>query len=180
MKNRLEGTMTEQNIMRAFALESQARNKYTFFASVAKKEGYEQIAEVFEKTAANEKEHAEIWFKKLDMLGTTATNLMHAAAAENEEWSEMYRDMARIAEAEEFYDIAELMRGIADIEHSHEQNFRKYLHELERHQVFKCETSCIWVCRNCGHIHVGDKAPDECPICNHSQAYFEKKEDIRR
>lgn len=174
MNNKYEGSVTEQNMLKAFALESQARNKYTFFASIAKKEGYEQIAEIFITTADNEKEHAKIWCKALGMLETTPMNLMHAAAAENEEWTEMYRNMAREADAEGYSDIAEIMRGIADIEHSHEERFRQFLHRIERHEIFNSEKSVIWICRNCGHIHFGKEAPDKCPVCDHPQAYFER------
>ena len=174
MNSLYEGSATERNILRAFALESQARNKYTYFASVARNEGFEQIAEIFLKTADNEKEHAKIWFKALGELGTTTTNLMHAAASENEEWTEMYRTMAREADEEGFSDIADIMRGIADIEHSHEERFRKYLHMLERHEIFTSENSVVWICRNCGHVHFGREAPEECPVCAHPIAFFER------
>ena len=172
-KNPYAGTKTEKNLWEAFAGESQARNKYTYFASVAKKAGYEQIAELFLKTAENEKEHAKLWFKALGELGDTAENLLHAAEGENAEWTDMYERMARDAEEEGFSDLAAQFRGVAAIEKSHEERYRALLHNVEAKEVFEKSGVTVWECRNCGHIVVGTKAPDVCPVCNHPQAYFE-------
>jgi rubrerythrin len=173
MANKYAGTKTEKNLWDAFAGESQARNKYTYFASVAKKNGYEQIAELFLKTADNEKEHAKLWFKALGELGTTAENLVSAAAGENYEWTDMYDRMAREAEEEGFFDLAEQFRGVAAIEKEHEERYRALLHNVEAKEVFEKSGVQVWECRNCGHVCVGEKAPEVCPVCNHPQAYFE-------
>ena len=172
-KNPYAGTKTEKNLWEAFAGESQARNKYTYFASVAKKAGYEQIAELFLKTAENEKEHAKLWFKALGELGDTVENLTQAAAGENAEWTDMYERMAREAEEEGFTALAAQFRGVAAIEKAHEERYRKLLNNLETAQVFEKAGVQVWECRNCGHIVVGTKAPEVCPVCNHPQAYFE-------
>ena len=169
----LKGSKTEKNLMAAFAGESQARNKYTYFASVAKKEGYEQIAAIFEATANNEKEHAKMWFKALGELGTTAENLLHAAEGENYEWTEMYDQFAKDAEEEGFSELAEKFRGVAMIEKHHEERYRALLNNVETKQVIEKSEVKVWECRNCGHICVGTKAPETCPVCNHAQAYFE-------
>ena len=169
----LKGTRTEQNLMTAFAGESQARNKYTYFASVARKEGYEQIAAIFMETAENEKEHAKLWFKALGGIGTTAENLVHAAEGENYEWTEMYDEFARVAEEEGFLALAKQFRGVAAVEKEHEERYRKLLENVETAQVFAKAGVTVWVCRNCGHIHIGEEAPKACPVCAHPQAYFE-------
>ncbi len=174
-KNPYEGTKTERNLWEAFAGESQARNKYTYFASVAKKAGYEQIAELFLKTAENEKEHAKLWFKALGELGTTEQNLLAAATGENFEWTDMYERMAREAEEEGFSALAAQFRGVAAIEKAHEERYRALLHNIETKQVFEKSGVVIWECRNCGHIVIGTKAPDVCPVCNHPQSFFEVK-----
>lgn len=171
--NKYAGTKTEKNLWEAFAGESQARNKYTYFASVAKKAGFEQIAELFLKTADNEKEHAKLWFKELGVLGDTAQNLLHAAEGENAEWTDMYERMAQDAEEEGFHDLAKRFRGVAAIEKEHEERYRALLNNVETKQVFEKSGVTVWECRNCGHIVVGLKAPDECPVCNHAQSYFE-------
>lgn len=171
--NKYAGTKTEKNLWEAFAGESQARNKYTYFASVAKKAGFEQIAELFLKTADNEKEHAKLWFKELGELGDTAQNLLHAAEGENAEWTDMYERMAQDAEEEGFHDLAKRFRGVAAIEKEHEERYRALLNNVETKQVFEKSGVTVWECRNCGHIVVGTKAPDECPVCNHAQSYFE-------
>ena len=173
----LKGTKTEKNLMEAFAGESQARNKYTYFASVAKKEGYEQIAAIFHETAENEKEHAKLWFKALGELGSTPENLLHAAEGENMEWTDMYDRMAKEAEEEGFYEIAQQFRGVAAIERAHEERYRALLSNVENGKVFQKGDIQIWECRNCGHIVVGLKAPEVCPVCNHPQAYFEIKKE---
>ncbi len=170
---RYAGTQTEKNLEAAFAGESQARNKYTYFASVAKKEGYEQIAALFLKTAENEKEHAKMWFKELQGIGNTAENLEAAADGENYEWTDMYEDFAKTAEAEGFADLAKKFRGVAAIEKAHEERYRALLRNVETAQVFEKSEVKVWECRNCGHIVVGTKAPDVCPVCNHPQSYFE-------
>ena len=167
------GTKTEQNLRTAFGGESEARNKYTYFASVAKKEGYEQIAALFLKTAENEKEHAKMWFKELNGLGNTAENLLSAAEGENYEWTDMYNEFAKVAEEEGFHELAEKFRGVAEIERHHEERYRALLKNVETKQVFEKSEVKVWECRNCGHIVVGTKAPDLCPVCAHSQAYFE-------
>ncbi len=171
----LKGSKTEQNLMTAFAGESQARNKYTYFASKAKKEGYEQISKLFLETADNEKEHAKIWFKYLGGIGTTAENLAAAAAGENYEWTDMYKTFAEEARAEGFDEIAAKFEGVAKIEAEHEQRYKKLLGNLENGEVFKKGSIVIWKCANCGHIHVGENAPMVCPVCNHPQSYFEVK-----
>ena len=173
----LKGTKTEKNLMAAFAGESQARNKYTYFASVAKKEGYEQIAAIFLKTAENEKEHAKMWFKALGELGNTAQNLAAAAEGENYEWTDMYDRMAREAEEEGFMELAAKFRGVAAVERAHEERYRALLKNVELQKVFeKCEET-MWECRNCGHLVMGKKAPQVCPVCAHPQAYFEVRKE---
>lgn len=169
----LKGTKTEKNLWTAFAGESQARNKYTYFASVAKKEGYEQIAEIFTKTAENEKEHAKMWFKELSGIGSTAENLAAAADGENYEWTDMYEDFAKTAEAEGFHDLAVKFRLVGEIEKHHEERYRALLKNVETAAVFEKSEVKIWECRNCGHIVVGTKAPEVCPVCAHPQSYFE-------
>ena len=171
----LRGSKTEKNLMEAFAGESQARNKYTYFASVAKKEGYEQIAELFLETAENEKEHAKIHFKYLNGISDTKANLAAAAAGENYEWTDMYDRMAKEADEEGFTEIAAKFRGIGAIEKEHEARFRRLLENVENGEVFKRGSITIWKCRNCGHIVVGTEAPKVCPVCNHPQSYFEVK-----
>ena len=171
--NKYAGTQTEKNLLAAFAGESQARNKYTYFASKAKKEGFEQIAALFLKTADNEKEHAKLWFKELGELGDTATNLVHAAEGENFEWTDMYDRMAKEAEEEGFPELAAKFRGVAAIEKTHDERYRALLNNVETKQVFEKSGVQIWECRNCGHIVVGLKAPEVCPVCNHPQAFFE-------
>mgnify|MGYP004574375271 FL=1 len=172
-KNKYAGTQTEKNLMAAFAGESQARNKYTFFASVAKKQGFEQIADLFLKTADNEKEHAKMWFKELGGLGDTAENLLHAAEGENYEWTDMYDEFARTAEAEGFTALADRFRLVAAIEKHHEERYRALLHNVETAEVFAKSEVKVWECRNCGHIVVGTEAPKVCPTCLHPQSYFE-------
>ena len=169
----LKGTKTEQNLMTAFAGESQARNKYTYFASTAKKEGYEQISALFAKTAENEKEHAKMWFKLLGGLGNTAQNLAEAAAGENYEWTDMYATFAKEADEEGFHDIAEKFRAVAEIEKAHEERYRKLLANVEMQKVFEKSEITMWECRNCGHLVMGVKAPEVCPVCAHPQSYFE-------
>ena len=177
MANKYAGTKTEKNLREAFAGESQARNKYTYFASVAKKEGYEQISALFLKTAENEKEHAKLWFKELGELGKTTENLLHAAEGENFEWTDMYERMAKEAEEEGFPELAAKFRGVGAIEKMHEERYRKLLQNVETAQVFAKSEVKVWECRNCGHIVVGTAAPEVCPVCNHPQAYFEVHED---
>ena len=172
-KNRYEGTRTEKNLEAAFAGESQARNKYTYFASVAKKEGYEQISSLFLKTAENEKEHAKMWFKELNGIGDTAENLCAAAAGENYEWTYMYDGFAKTAEEEGFHDLAAKFRLVAAIEKSHEERYRALLKNVKTAEVFAKSEVKVWECRNCGHIVVGKKAPEVCPTCAHPQSYFE-------
>jgi|UniRef100_UPI003FF108F8 rubrerythrin len=167
------GTQTEKNLEAAFAGESQARNKYTYFASVAKKQGFEQIADLFLKTADNEKEHAKMWFKELNGIGDTAENLLAAAEGENYEWTDMYEDFAKTAEEEGFTELAHKFRLVAAIEKHHEERYRALLHNVETAEVFKRSEIKVWECRNCGHIVVGKEAPDVCPVCNHPQSYFE-------
>ena len=176
MANKYAGTKTEKNLWEAFAGESQARNKYTYFASVAKKQGYEQIAALFLKTAENEKEHAKLWFKELQELGSTEENLLHAAEGENFEWTDMYERMAQEAEEEGFPELAAKFRGVGAIEKMHEERYRALLNNVETAQVFEKSEVKVWECRNCGHIVVGTKAPEVCPVCNHPQAYFEVHE----
>ena len=177
MANKYSGTKTEKNLWEAFAGESQARNKYTYFASKAKKEGYEQIAALFLKTAENEKEHAKLWFKELGELGDTAQNLLHAAEGENFEWTDMYERMAREAEEEGFAELAAKFRGVGAIEKQHEERYRALLKNVETAEVFKKSSVKVWECRNCGHIVVGTEAPEICPVCAHPQAYFEVREE---
>ncbi len=172
-ENKYAGTKTEKNLWEAFAGESQARNKYTYFASVAKKQGFEQIAALFLKTADNEKEHAKLWFKALGALGDTAENLGHAADGENYEWTDMYDRMAKEADEEGFHDLAEQFRGVAKIEKEHEERYRALLSNVETNKVFEKSEVKVWECRNCGHIVVGMKAPEVCPVCVHPQAHFE-------
>ncbi len=168
----LKGTKTEKNLLTAFAGESQARNKYTYFASVAKKEGYEQIAEIFTKTADNEKEHAKMWFKALGELGDTAQNLLHAAEGENYEWTDMYATFAKEAEEEGFAELARKFRAVAAIEKSHEERYRALLNNVEMQRVFEKSEETMWECRNCGHLVIGKKAPAVCPVCDHPPALF--------
>ena len=167
------GTQTEKNLEAAFAGESQARNKYTYFASVAKKQGFEQIANLFLKTADNEKEHAKMWFKELNGIGDTAENLLAAAEGENYEWTDMYEDFAKTAEEEGFTELAHKFRLVAAIEKHHEERYRALLRNVETAEVFKRSEIQVWECRNCGHIVVGKEAPEVCPVCNHPQSYFE-------
>ncbi len=173
VKTKYTGTQTEKNLEAAFAGESMARNKYTYFASKAKKDGYEQIADLFLKTADNEKEHAKLWFKELNGIGTTAENLTAAAAGENYEWTDMYEGFAKTAEEEGFSELAEKFRLVAAIEKHHEERYRALLKNVETASVFEKGEVKIWECRNCGHIVVGTKAPDVCPTCAHPQSYFE-------
>ena len=167
------GTQTEKNLEAAFAGESQARNKYTYFASVAKKQGFEQIADLFLKTADNEKEHAKMWFKELNGIGDTAENLLAAAEGENYEWTDMYENFAKTAEEEGFTELAHKFRLVAAIEKHHEERYRALLRNVEAAEVFKRSEIKVWECRNCGHIVVGKEAPEVCPVCNHPQSYFE-------
>ena len=171
------GTQTEKNLMAAFAGESEARNKYTYFASKAKKEGYEQIAALFLKTADNEKEHAKLWFKELNGIGDTAENLQAAAEGENYEWTDMYEDFAKTAEAEGFTELAHRFRLVAAIEKHHEERYRALLHNVEMAEVFAKSEVKVWECRNCGHIVIGTSAPEVCPTCNHPRSYFEVREE---
>lgn len=173
MKTKYSGTQTEKNLMEAFAGESQARNKYTYFASKAKKEGYEQIAALFLKTAENEKEHAKLWFKELNGIGDTAENLAAAAEGENYEWTDMYSGFAKTAEEEGFTELAARFRLVAAIEKHHEDRYRALLKNVETASVFEKSEVKVWECRNCGHIVVGTSAPQTCPACNHPQSYFE-------
>ena len=173
----LKGSKTEKNLATAFAGESQARNKYTYFASVARKEGYEQIAAIFEQTANNEKEHAKMWFKSLGELGTTAENLLAAAEGENYEWTDMYDQFAREAEEEGFTRLAYQFRAVAAIEKSHEERYRALLSNVEMQQVFEKAEETMWECRNCGHLVIGKKAPEVCPVCAHPKSYFEVRKE---
>ena len=175
MANKYKGTQTEKNLMEAFAGESQARNKYTYFASKAKKDGYEQISELFLKTADNEKEHAKMWFKELNGIGDTAENLAAAAEGENYEWTDMYEGFAKTAEEEGFFDLAVKFRLVAAIEKQHEERYRALLKNINDQKVFAKGSIVIWECRNCGHIVIGEKAPEVCPVCAHPQSYFEVK-----
>ena len=177
MSKDLKGTKTLENLMAAFAGESQARNKYTYYASKAKKEGYEQIAELFTETANQEKEHAKIWFKLFHGIGDTMENLKDAAQGENDEWTDMYPRMAKEAREEGFDEIADLFEGVAAVEKVHEEKYRKLLANIEEGIVFSRDGDRVWQCRNCGHIHVGKQAPEVCPVCNHPQAYFELKKE---
>lgn len=173
MANKYEGTKTEKNLMEAFAGESQARNKYTYFASKAKKDGFEQISALFLKTADNEKEHAKMWFKELNGIGSTAENLSAAADGENYEWTDMYEGFAITAEEEGFPELAKKFRMVGAIEKAHEERYRALLRNVETEEVFKKSEVKVWECRNCGHIVVGTSAPEICPVCAHPQAYFE-------
>ena len=173
MANKYARTQTEKNLWEAFAGESQARNMYTYFASKAKKEGYEQIAALFLKTADNEKEHAKLWFKELGELGNTPANLLHAAEGENYEWTDMYDGFAKTADEEGFHELAAKFRLVAAIEKHHEERYRALLHNVETAQVFEKSEVKVWECRNCGHIMVGTQAPELCPACAHPKAYFE-------
>ena len=173
----LKGSKTEKNLWEAFAGESQARNKYTYFASVAKKEGYEQIAAIFEATANNEKEHAKLWFKALGELGTTAENLLHAAEGENYEWTEMYEQFAKDAEEEGFTRLAYQFRAVAKIEKAHEERYRALLNNVEMQAVFAKAEMTMWECRNCGHLVMGKNAPKVCPVCDHPQSFFEVRKE---
>ncbi len=175
--NKYAGTQTEKNLQEAFAGESQARNKYTYFASVAKKEGYEQMSALFLKTADNEKEHAKMWFKELAGIGDTKANLAAAADGENYEWTDMYEGFAKTAEEEGFPELAAKFRAVGEIEKHHEERYRALLHNIETAQVFEKSEVKVWECRNCGHIVVGTKAPEVCPVCNHPQSYFEVHEE---
>ena len=177
MANKYEGTQTYKNLEAAFAGESMARNKYTYFASKAKKEGFEQIAALFLKTAENEKEHAKLWFKELDGIGDTAENLLHAAEGENYEWTDMYEGFAKTAEEEGFTALAGKFRLVAAIEKAHEERYRKLLENVETAKVFEKSEVKIWECRNCGHLVVGTKAPAMCPTCAHPQSFFEIHEE---
>ena len=173
----LKGSKTEKNLMEAFAGESQARNKYTYFASVAKKEGYEQICEIFQKTADNEKEHAKMWFKELKGIGSTKDNLAAAAAGENYEWTDMYAQFAKEAEEEGFTEIARKFKMVAAIEKAHEERYKALLNNIEMQAVFAKSEETMWECRNCGHLVIGKKAPEICPVCAHPQSYFEVRKE---
>ena len=175
--NKYKGTQTEKNLHEAFSGESQARNKYTYFASKAKKEGFEQIAAIFTKTAENEKEHAKLWFKELEGIGSTAENLVAAAEGENYEWTDMYANFAKTAEEEGFPELAMKFRLVAQIEKTHEERYRALLSNVEAQEVFKKADVKVWECRNCGHLAIGKSAPEVCPTCNHPQAYFEIREE---
>ena len=177
MAKELKGTKTEANLAAAFAGESQARNKYTYFASVARKEGYEQIAAIFEATANNEKEHAKLWFKELQGIGTTAENLLAAAEGENYEWTDMYETFAKEAEEEGFTALAWRFRAVAAIEKTHEERYRALLANVEMQKVFEKAEEAIWECRNCGHLVMGKKAPEICPVCAHPKAFFEVRKE---
>jgi rubrerythrin len=169
----LKGSRTEANLLSAFAGESQARNKYDYYASKARKDGYEQIAAFFEETASNEKEHAKLWFKLAHGIGTTEENLASAAAGENFEWTEMYREYAEVADEEGFTDIARLFRGVAAIEKHHEARYLALLDNIRQNRVFKRDVEKVWICRNCGHIFTGENVPEACPVCDHPKAYFQ-------
>ena len=173
----LKGSKTEKNLWTAFAGESQARNKYTYFASVAKKEGYEQIAAIFEATANNEKEHAKLWFKALGELGTTEENLLHAAEGENYEWTEMYAEFAKVAKEEGFHELAFKFDAVAKIEKAHEERYQALLKNVRENKVFEKTDVVVWECRNCGHLHIGTKAPAVCPVCAHPLSFFEVRKE---
>ncbi|MDD6189526.1 MAG: rubrerythrin family protein [Clostridiales bacterium] len=175
--NPYAGTKTEKNLMDAFAGESQARNKYTYFAAVAQREGYEQLAEIFLSTARNEQEHARIWFQELGHIGSTPENLLAAAEGENYEWTDMYDRMAKEADEEGFHDLAERFRRVGAIEKSHEERYRKLLHNVEMQKVFEKGEQVMWECRVCGHLVVGTKAPEVCPVCKYSQSFFEVRKE---
>ena len=171
--SKYDGTKTQKNLMAAFSGESEARNKYTYFASVAKKEGYEQISALFQKTADNEKEHAKMWFKELNGIGDTKENLKSAADGEHYEWVDMYEGFAKDAEEEGFLDLAHKFRLVAQVEKAHEERYLKLLNNVEMQKVFEKSEEIMWECRNCGHLVIGKKAPEICPTCNHPQSYFE-------
>lgn len=173
----LKGSKTEKNLELAFAGESQARNKYTYFASIAKNEGYEQIAEIFTETANNEKEHAKIWFKLLGGISNTKNNLLSAAEGENYEWTDMYKEFERVALEEGFIEIANKFKAVGQIEKQHEERFLKLLNNVEMKKVFEKAEEVMWECMNCGHLVIGKKAPDICPVCNHPQGYFEIRKE---
>ena len=173
----LKGSKTEQNLMAAYAGETQARNKYDYYASKAKKDGYEQIAAIFQETALNEKEHVKLWFKLFHGINDTIDNLADAAAGENYEWTEMYEQFAQVADEEGFHDIAQKFRGVAAIEKSHEPRYRKLAENIRKGEVYLKMDENVWVCRNCGHIHVGKTAPEVCPVCAHPQSYFELRKE---
>ncbi|NCC67643.1 MAG: rubrerythrin family protein [Clostridia bacterium] len=175
----LKGSKTYENLLKAMAGESMARNKYDWFASRAKKDGYEQIAEIFAETANNEKEHAKLWYKYLNggSVADTMTNLHIAADGENDEWTSMYKEMAMDARSEGFIEIAERMEGVAKVEMEHEKRYRKFIENLEKGLVFTRDGQRVWMCRNCGHLHIGDEAPEKCPVCDHPRAYFELKKE---
>ncbi|MBR5136814.1 MAG: rubrerythrin family protein [Clostridia bacterium] len=175
--NKYAGTQTEKNLATAFAGESQARNKYTYFASVASKEGYDQLAEIFLKTARNEQEHARIWFQELGHIGNTAENLLAAAEGENYEWTDMYDGFAKDAEREGFPELAEKFRAVAAVEKAHEERYRKLLNNVEMKQVFEKSEETMWECRVCGHLVIGKKAPEVCPICSYGQSFFEVRKE---
>ena len=175
MAQELKGTKTEANLWAAFAGESQARNKYTYYASKAKKDGYVQISALFEETAAQEKEHAKMWFKLIHGIGDTAANLKDAAAGEEDEWTDMYPRMAKEAREEGFNEIADLFEGVAKIEKAHMERYKKLLSNIEQGVVFSKDGDCVWQCSNCGHLHFGKQAPETCPVCNHPQSYFQIK-----
>ena len=177
MAKSVKGTQTEKNLLTSFAGESQARMRYTYFASTAKKEGYEQIASIFEETANNEKEHAKMWFKEMEGISDTATNLKAAADGENYEWTDMYEGFAKTAEEEGFPELAKKFRMVGAIEKAHEERYRALLHNVEMQEVFAKSEVKVWECRNCGHIVVGEKAPQVCPVCAHPQSYFEIHEE---
>lgn len=177
MASKYAGTKTEQNLKDAFSGESQARNKYTYYASAAKKAGYEQMSALYLETADQEKEHAKMWFKELHGIGTPEENLADAAAGENYEWTDMYARMAREADEEGFHDLAEQFRGVAAIEKSHEERYRALLNNIEMQKVFEKSEETMWECRNCGHLVIGKKAPEVCPVCNHPQSYFEVRKE---
>ena len=172
-----KGSKTEKNLMLAFAGESQARNKYTYFAEIAKKEGYEQIAAIFEQTANNEKEHAKIWLEALGIIGDTKNNLYSASTAENYEWTDMYEEFAKTAEKEGFTKIAYQFRAVANIEKEHEKRFKALLNNMEMNKVFEKAEEAMWECRNCGHLVIGKKAPEKCPVCGYPQSYFELRKE---
>ncbi len=171
----LKGSKTEANLWKAFAGESMARNKYTYYAAAAKKEGYEQIAGIFEETAGNEKEHAKLWFKELGGINTTSKNLMAAAEGEHEEWTDMYKTMAEEAREEGFHRLADMFASVAKVEKSHEERYLKLAENIENGEVFKRGQIKVWFCRNCGHLEMGLEAPESCPVCSHPQSYFELK-----
>ena len=175
MEKSIKGTQTEKNLLTSFAGESQARMRYTYFASVAKKEGYEQIAAIFQETADQEKEHAKLWFKQVHGIGDTAQNLVDAAAGENYEWTDMYPTMAKEAREEGFLEIAALFEAVSKVEKVHEDRYKKLLENVQNGMVFSREEESVWQCRNCGHLHVGKMAPEMCPVCAHPKAYFQLK-----